>query len=367
MEDEKKYQIQELEEELEVILSIKDDISKEEIQNFCSKFALLSELDIRNKIAEVTKNNVYIEELEESEIPKQEKVTEDHKEINQKLLPKEYEKINQKEVFKEDKEAVVVNDEKIFQNKEIENKEINKNDIDDISERNIPHNNDTHIIKKDKIINESDMPEITFVKAEIKYEQLSLEWGWKDEIEKVLICYRMDKFPIGPKDSSSTKIVVNRENSSTGVYTINKVIEGNYYFCIYYMVEQNAKNIFSKGQRRLVSNKEPSEIFYEIKTKKTIFGKLKNIKLELSTNEKEIYLPQMVLVGKMGNIPIQKSDGEIILNIDYESINNKNVIDFDISIDNLSKNMYVKLFFLDDSNSKLFRIISPSKENLHFK
>lgn len=340
MEDENKHQIEELMEELEIILSIKDDISKEEIENFCSKFCLLSEFDIRKKISEVTKNNIYIEKFE-------------HK--------------------KEDEDQFVENEEKIkkinldYNDKEIKIDEKNSSNIEILEER-VPNNNDISIIKKDKIIDESNMPKIPFIKAEIKYDQLLLEWGWKDEVKKVLICYRMDKFPIGPKDSSASQIIVSREeNSDVGNYAINKITEGNYYFCIYFMAVSNGKNIFSKGQKRLVSNKEPLEIFYEIKSKRNIFGKLKNVEIELSTNEKEINLPQLVLVGKLGNMPIQKSDGEIILNIDYEVLTKESILSFAIPVENLSKNMYVKLFFLDDSNSKLFRIISPSKENLHFK
>jgi hypothetical protein len=362
MEVEKEQEIQELMEEIEIILSIKDDISKEEIENFQSKFSLLSEHDIRKKIWEITKNDMYITELkykdenhnnEEIYIEKKEK-------INQMNLEHEYKKITNEETKNEeiksdDKDINVELEEDKNHNYHIETYDANEN----IPQQNKPIN---------EIIDETNIPEVSFVKAEIKYGQLSLEWGWNEKIDKVLICYRMDKFPTGPKDAAAFQLVVTKEdNSETGNYIINKVNEGNYYFSIYVISNCNEKNFFSKAQRRLVANKEPSEIFYEMKIKKNILGKVKNVEIVLSTDEKEINLPQLVLIGKFGNIPIQKSDGECILNIDYDVVTNDDLISFQVPIENLTKNMYVKLFFVDDSNSKLYRIISPSKENLHFK
>ncbi|NMM63670.1 hypothetical protein HBE96_13505 [Clostridium sp. P21] len=389
MEGGKEQELQELSEEIEIILSIKDDISKEEICNFKSKFSLLSEYDIRKKISEITKNNIYLEEFEEVDID--EKIEDDNeiKDIHNDtdVINKQENSItnlvvtneineneNGNESFKENESNENGNENESFKESEISKENENPKEtveqeetIDENSKQNIK------IVYEDnkksvEIVNEEDIPEVSFVKADIKYGQLSLEWGWNEKIDKVLICYRMDKFPTSPKDSAAFQVVVTKEDCrEKGNYIINKVNEGNYYFSIYVMMECNGKTLFSKAQRRLVTNKEPVEIFYEIKIKKSLFGKVKSAEVILSTNEKEINLPQLVLIGKFGNIPIQKSDGEAVLNIDYDSITGEDLLSFDIPIENLSKNMYVKLFFVDDSNSKLYRIISPSKENLHFK
>ncbi|AKN30806.1 hypothetical protein Ccar_08120 [Clostridium carboxidivorans P7] len=361
----KEQELQELSEEIEIILSIKDDISKDEVENFKGKFLSLSEYDIRKKISEVTKNNIYLEEFEKTNI--NEKI-EDNIEINNINDDEKIEKDTIKQQENSTKDLLVNNevnvDEKL---KEIEFESINENEKSK-EEIKCEEITDKSEEKSIEIVDENNIPEISFVKAEVKYSQLSLEWAWDEKIDKVLICYRMDKFPVSPKDSAAFQVVVAREdNMKEGNYIINKVNEGNYYFSIYVMVNYNGKTLFSKAQRRLVVNKEPSEIFYEIKIKKNLFGKVKSAELLLSTDEKKLDLPQLVLIGKFGNIPIQKSDGEPIINIDYDSVTSEDLISFDIPIENLSKNMYVKLFFVDDSNSKLYRIVSPSKENLHFK
>ncbi|AKA68367.1 hypothetical protein [Clostridium scatologenes] len=358
----KEQELQELTEEIEIILSIKDDISKDEVENFKGKFLLLSEYDIRRKISEVTKNNIYLEEFEKSNLNEE---IEDNIEINN---INDSEKNTMKQQENTSRDLLVNNeiniDEKIKKT-EFENINGNEKLKEEIKcEEIIEKNKEKNI----EIVDENNMPEISFVKAEVKYGQLSLEWAWNEKIDKVLICYRMDKFPTSPKDSAAFQVVVARENNmENGSYIINKVNEGNYYFAIYVMVNYNGKTLFSKAQRRLVVNKEPSEIFYEIKIKKNLFGKVKSAELLLSTDEKKLDLPQLVLIGKLGNMPIQKSDGESIINVDYDLVTSEDLISFDIPIGNLRKNMYVKLFFVDDSNSKLYRIVSPSKENLHFK
>lgn len=358
----KEQELQELTEEIEIILSIKDDISKDEVENFKGKFSSLSEYDITKKISEVTKNNIYLEEFGKANINKK---IEDNIEINN-INDDEKDTIKQQENSSID---LLVNNE-VNVDEKLKKTEFESTNENQKSKEKIKCE---EIIDKSKeksieILDENNIPEISFVKAEVKYGQLSLEWAWNEKIDKVFICYRMDKFPVSPKDSAAFQVVVARENNmEKGNYIINKVNEGNYYFSIYVMVNYNGKILFSKAQRRLVVNKEPSEIFYEIKIKKNLFGKVKSAELLLSTDEKKLDLPQLVLVGKFGNIPVQKSDGEPIINIEYDSVTSEDLISFDIPIEDLSKNMYAKLFFVDDSNSKLYRIVSPSKENLHFK
>ena len=61
--DEKQRELHELTDEVEIILSVKDNISHEEIDNLVNKFHLLSEYDIRKKIEEITGDSAYIQEF----------------------------------------------------------------------------------------------------------------------------------------------------------------------------------------------------------------------------------------------------------------------------------------------------------------
>ncbi|WP_333858960.1 hypothetical protein [Clostridium sp.] len=330
MEDKKQDELEELSNEVDIILSYKDVISKEEINNFVNKFSLLSEYDIREKISELTGNNIYIQEF------------------NNKVIKEESENIEKiKDVEKENTESVYTISEELSEEKMCKDKPLNN---------------------QEKVFDINNIPEVSFIRAEVKYGQLSLEWGWPRGIEKVMLCYRMDKFPLNSRDSSCCRILMERKGSSTiGDYTMEKVLERNYYFSIYTLVEQGEKVIFSQGQRRLVVNKIPEEIFYEIKIKRNILGKLKTAELVLSTDKKEINIPPLVLVGRVGNMPLQKSQGESLVTTDYETLTKDENLFFSIPAGSIGRNMYVKLFFMEDENSKRYRIISPAKDKLYFK
>lgn len=316
MDEEKRQQFDELSDELGIILSVKDFVSQDEIQNLVNKFSLLSEYEIREKIKEITNNSVYIDGFSG-------------------------EKHDIAEYTFENTETL--KDHEVVENKAIEQIE-------------------TVIIDKENI------PEVSYVKTEVKYGQLSLEWGWPKGIKEAHLCYRMDKFPESPADSAAQHIMTEKQDGmDTGSYIINRVMEGNYYFIIYTSIECEGKTVFSNGQRRLIVNKLPEEVFYEIKTSKSIFGKLKSAQLCLYTTSEEINFPQVQLIGKLKNMPSKKSDGGSILSIDYQTLKKDEAIFFDIPIDKIKSNMYVKLFFEDDSNSKLYRIISPAKDKLYFK
>lgn len=341
MGEEKQTQLEELMDELEIIFSVKDSISKEEIDNFIDKFNLLSEYDIRKKIAEITGEDTYISNLE------------NEKEVT---LPSRLENDKNEEI-----KEIEYDNSKDNINGECKNVgEIEKEDL---------HKSVVEVVGGEKYsFNENTIPEVLFIRGETKYGQLSIEWGWPDEIKEVFICHRMDKFPTGPKDSSSTQCEVKRcGDDKVGSYTINKAGQGDFYFCVYTKVRLNGKVFYSQGQKRLVVNKEPLQIFYEIKIRRNIFGKLKSAQILVWSKEKEISLPQLTLIGKLGNMPLQKSDGESVINIDYEVLTKDKCIDIDLPSDKIRGNMYVKLFFQDDANSRLFRIVSPAKEELYFK
>ncbi|MBU5483724.1 hypothetical protein KQI86_05230 [Clostridium sp. MSJ-11] len=441
--EEKQSQLIELIDELEIIFSVKDDISNEEIHNFIDKFNLLSEYDIRKRISEITGDDTYINNVEDTHIKNTEDMhinnredthinnvknirinniddtqeftlpiglEHDHDEDFKKREFSSYENNINEECSNVDKEHSSMNeeccnvdegytsvDEKYSStNEECSsvdreysnvNEEYNNIDEEDSSvnqecvnaeekEKEELHKDKEKLHKaiveaveeKKYSFNENSIPEVLFIRGETKYGQLSIEWGWPDEIEEVLICHRMDKFPTGPRDLSSTQCEIKRCcEDKIGSYTINKASQGDFYFCVYTKVNLNGKIFYSQGQKRLVVNKEPSEIFYEIKIKKNIFGKLKSAQIVVWSKEKEVNLPQLTLVGKVGNMPLQKSDGESILNIDYEAITKDKSIDIELPDDKIRGNMYVKLFFHDDINSRLFRIVSPAKERLYFK
>ncbi len=341
----KHKEINDLKEEIEIILSIKDELSNEEISNFVDSFPSLTEKEIRGQIAGITGNNEYL--IEEVKI--EEQFDEKQKNIQNESFEKpeitEFEAINKQSEIKEEKvEQIIINE---IQESEPEN------------ERQIETVEDLNAMLTD----------ITAIVGEVKHNQLCLQWQWPEKVNKIRVVYRGDSFAKSAEDSSAVASVIKREkDESTGRFVIDRIPEGNYYFTIYVMAEMHGKVFYSEGKRRLMVNKKPIEIYYNLKIKRSILGKLKSAEIMFSMEgNEEIKLPAITVIGKRGNMPIQKSDGDDICTFNEVVINKNRPCGFEFPVEAIQNNMYIKLFVMNDKESRRYRIISPAREKLYFK
>lgn len=385
MDLDKEKQMEELCEEIDIILSVKDYISDVEINNFLQTFNLISENELREKLTALTGNENYINnkksvnnyEGEDEGSKNKLYVCNDNDVSNEeKILDEEKQEIE--EITYVDKSLNNTMDESHEEEtveqallKPKDRQEIDNNVIDKFNKEEIKEILDVDDEETEEIVEVVDIDNIedlTVIRGECKYGQLSVEWDWPKNVKKVLVAYRFDRFPEGPKDNSSFKSIISREKSAkSGFFTVDKAEAGDYYFSVFVLIECDGKQFFSKGQRRLITNRKPADIYYKFKINRTLFGKMKAAQIILSTDELNVELPQTVLVAKKGNIPMFKSEGEVIYTIDYQTLNNGRELLINIPIDYIGNNLYVKLFFLDDSNNKIYRIVCPTKENLYIK
>ncbi|MCB2299030.1 hypothetical protein [Clostridium tagluense] len=334
-------EINDLKEEIEIILSIKDELSNEEINNFVDSFPSLTEKEIREKIAEITNNNEYL--IEEVNIEEQF----EEKPIN--LQKESFEKceIAESEEIKEEEEQV----QQIIINKIQESEAENERQIETVEELN------------------STLIDIAAIVGEVKHNQLCLQWQWPEKANKIKVVYRGDSFPKSAEDSSAATSVIKREkDENTGTFVIDRISEGNYYFTIYVMAEMNDKVFYSQGKRRLIVNKKPIEIYYNLKIKRSLLGKIKSAEIMFSMEEEgEVKLPAITVIGKRGNMPIQKLDGDDIYTFNEVVITKNKPSVFEFPVESIKNNMYIKLFVMNDKESIRYRIISPAREKLYFK
>lgn len=408
----KEKAIGELKDEIEVVLSIKDDITQDEINNFKEEFSMFTEKEIRQEISKLTQNEKYIEEYSENTNPcKQDEIENNMEEIDdvkeykigEKSESKEQENINLGDTIRIDRDKIneailkfkseeVANEEIHKENIEIsdailisaikdveENLSVNKTKVED--EKNYDIDDDIKIkeVKKpEKVSYEAKevediepgrLPEnIRVIRGEVKYNQLSIDWDWPYGVKKTLILYRNDKFPTKPDDSSAVKIIVEKNYGETiGQFTIHKIKEENYYFCVFPIIEDNGEINYLEGKKRLIVSKAPSEISYELKVKRKLFYGIKAVSIIFSTSSEEVNMPPTVLIAKKGNMPVFKSDGEEIYKFDYIKIGKHETVEVEIPINIIKKNTYIKLFLEDERNSSMFRIIPPAKRELYFK
>lgn len=123
--------------------------------------------------------------------------------------------------------------------------------------------------------------------------------------------------------------------------------------------------MYSTGRQCLVSNAGFQEIFYEVQISKSLFGKLKSSSLVLTGgNASKIRMPEAVLVKKIGNLPLRKSDGNVICTVGKGTVIRTAPEVIKIPTRELGKNAYAKLFFVDDAQSQKYRLMSRGKEKL---
>lgn len=444
----KEKAISELKSEIDVVLSIKDDITQDEIDNFKEEFPMLTEGEIRDEISKLSQDENYVKEyskkiddikevktedaLQELDDIKIYKIGDKFKEIDK--LKENEEEIDDVKIFNignsieesdEVKEYILgkksenenidlgntirFDGEKVkeavlkYRNEEISSESKNSEDIeinDAILISAIKDVEESFGIDKLKIEDKIDVDEvkvmdemvspeqieeeeekyeepeepgrlpenIKVIRGEVRYNQLSIDWDWPYGVHKVLILYRNDKFPLKVNDSGAVKLTVEKKyGESVGQFTIRKVKEENYYFSVFPIIEKDGEVTYLEGKKRLVVSKAPSEVFYNIKVRRRLFGEIKSVSVIFSTSAAEANIPPTVLVAKRGNIPVFKSDGEEIYKIDYIKIDRDETAEVEIPLDVIKRDMYVKLFLEDEGNSSLFRIIPPHKKKLYFK
>lgn len=378
----KEQALNDIKEEISVVLSIKDSISEDEIQNFKEEFPNLTEKEIREQIAELTGDSSYIKDfngqtqvlptitdenvnVESDEIEKNNNdISANEKEINDNDANSDETGDNDKIDNLEHMETeITASDE---ENKEKCSSEFKKEDEKNESETEVNAEAEGNIANENEF-NNAEPENITIIREEVKYNQLSLEWDWPIGINKVLVCYRNDRFPLKPEDKEAYKTIVERRaDDKFGEFIINKLKEESYYFYVFPIINKDEKK-YLEGKKRLIVNKPVTEIYYEIRKKKNLFGKVSSAKIILKTNGEEISIPPITILARVGNIPILKNDGYDILSSDYIKISKNLPGEIDLPLDKIGKNTYIKLFLKDEKNSELYRLIPPKMGDLYFK
>lgn len=347
--------ISELKDEIDVVLSIKDEVTQEEIDNFKEAFPMLTEEEIRKEISKLAQDEKYIEEYSrEADDVKEYKIGDSNITLKQ-------EKAELEDTIRIDANKIKTDSSK--PNDDIKIKEVIEEDEVE------PEVEEKEEEKEEEHLEPSRAPEnIKVIRGEVKYNQLSIDWDWPYGVKEVLVLYKNDKFPSKPNDSSSVKITVEKNYGETvGQFTIHKVKEENYYFCVFPVIKAGDEVNYLQGKKRLIVSKEPSEVSYNLKVKKRLLGGIKAVSIIFRTSAEEVNLVPTVLVAKKGNLPVFKSDGEEIYKFDYMKLSKDEFVEVEVPIDIIKKNTYVKLFLEDEANSSLFRILPPEKKELYFK
>jgi len=218
------------------------------------------------------------------------------------------------------------------------------------------HNNNAILGKE---ISLTSVEEVSNIKSQLSGGKLYLEWIWPGGCDLVQIKYSHEGFPNNGKISSPTIINFTKEqyNHNSG-YVINQPANKDYYFTIYTCSKVSGKDFLSNGVNELVVNSEIISIGYKVIVKK-MFGKSAFVELKCQHN---IPIPEIMVVLKYSGIPLNKNDGTCLMKISAKITNGSAKIE--IPFNNVAKEKYIKLFFVDDISNKKFHLQMPKKEEL---
>lgn len=218
------------------------------------------------------------------------------------------------------------------------------------------HNNNAILGKE---ISLTSVEEVSNIKSQLSGGKLYLEWIWPAGCDLVQIKYSHEGFPNNGKISNPTIINFTKEQyTHNSGYVINQPANKDYYFTIYTCSKVSGKDFLSNGVNELVVNSEIISIGYKVIVKK-MFNKSAFIELKCQHN---VPIPEIMVVLKYAGIPLNKNDGSCLMKISAKITNGSAKIE--IPFNNVAKEKYIKLFFVDDSSNKKFQLQMPKKEEL---
>lgn len=194
-------------------------------------------------------------------------------------------------------------------------------------------------------------------------DKLYIELEWPQNADAALLLYRFDRFPTGAEDSEAAReFITARSYRTQGAAIIPNVQKRDYYITVFAVYKDGSDKIYSDGLDIFAAGGEITEIHYAIKCKRTLFGKIKSVMLEVSCVSPLNVLPRMQLVRKANILPLNKTDGMVVLTTDFKEPVNRQTLQFEN--DSLTKTTCYKLFFADDSNYEKYKITTTDISGL---
>lgn len=170
-----------------------------------------------------------------------------------------------------------------------------------------------------------------------------LSFDWTCQARAATILYKIGEYPSTPEDSMASRIVVSKETyEKEKVISIHDITKNDYYFTVY---ATYGEGIYSSGISTFYLNGEQGTIYYEVEVERTLFQKIKGIKVMISCENIDV-IPKMVLYKKAGVQPINKGDGILVGTIESTSQKTLEIKFPDTMINERSK---FQLFFENDA------------------
>jgi hypothetical protein len=191
---------------------------------------------------------------------------------------------------------------------------------------------------------------------------LRLQWQWPPDCWEVLVAYSQQQWPQAGRPDTVTAPLTRAQYDLRGHYDIANPVQADYYIAVLAIVSQDGQQVISAGEtesaRKLVTLRSRITLNYEIT--KSWWGK--KFSLQLTVKGKG-QLPALVLVSKQGALPMNRSDGQLVLRVEPTAIEREQIA---IALPENSewRQGYGRLFLEDDALYDMVTIRHPDREKL---
>jgi hypothetical protein len=193
-------------------------------------------------------------------------------------------------------------------------------------------------------------------------DALRLQWNWPKNCVQVKVAYSHTDWPILETAATTSFTLSRAQYDLNGWFDIKQSATADYYITVFAVIGQGEQAIVSSGTepsaRKLVSLQSGLSLSYKIQ--KSRFRKKCSLRISV-TGEGE--LPALALVGKPSSLPMHKSDGILIANIESRQVNN-DCVQIDLPASAQNSPLYTKLFLADDAFVDRIKISLPKREDL---
>jgi tetratricopeptide (TPR) repeat protein len=210
-----------------------------------------------------------------------------------------------------------------------------------------------------------NIEEVSNPKASRRGNSIFLTWTWPASATDALVAWRYDRPPANPADAvGGQQRLTKREYDLNKHYELKRVPDCPHYFSLY--VRDATTDYHSNGVNITLKSGNKAQIVYKVCENRALLNKqLKEIWIELKTQDKIISLPPLKVVIKIGNLPLRSDDGTHFMTTSELNFNSNGYLKIDLPI-NTPKG-YLKLFFEDSNKAEEFNLLSSEIKYLRIK
>ena len=192
---------------------------------------------------------------------------------------------------------------------------------------------------------------------DIAGSDLCVTMNWPAGLTEVAVSYRFDHYPALLGEAGSTTLVCTKEQYDRDAGVLFKEPEqSTYYMKIFsvFTLPDGSKTV-SQGVELLVNNMPIQDVFYRFKYTKKLFASSGTVSITLYSPEK-FTLPKAVFVGRIGRLPLRRTDGMPLFEVEKETRVNGEIT-FQYRTNMLPNDLYIRMFLHDDNMYEKYRLL----------